>query len=458
MTWRRPPTPWLLVLAMVGCASTKPTAASNDVADAIAQRSGLADVIDSDPEQRGGERVRERVAQLLAEPLTLDRALEVAMLNNRGLLATLENLGVAQADLVQAGLLDNPVVGGDLVVSTVGNGFGGGLALSQSLLSAFLIPAQRRLAKARLQVAVVQVTDAALALVRDVKVAHAELLGSMASCDIHRTLVQTAEVADELAQRQRDAGNLAEIDRELFASALDEARLDLAEHELHIVEARERFNRLLGLWGDQVDWVPAGSLAEPSPTEAPLDDLEQAGVGQRLDISAARYQVESMERALELRRRGVVPAIEAGVEARNEVGDDLGHEWVVGPSLSIELPLFDPGHADFARLRAQLRQAQHQLQQTAINARSHIRVHRQRLITARRRVDYMRDVVLPRRQTITARALERYNGMLIGAYDLFDIRAEEVMAQQHYVEALRDYWVARAELERAVGGRLPTAG
>ncbi len=444
----------VLCLVATGCASTHPTAAYDEVGQMLADRQGVVDVLDGDP-QRSAEQVQQRVRQLLADPLTVEGALEIAMLNNRGLLATLENLGVAQADLVEAGLLDNPTIGGDLVSSTAGNGLGGGLALSQSLLSAFLIPAKRRLAKARLQLAVVRVTDATLALVRDVKVAHTEVLAANASQDIHRTLTQAAEVADDLAQRQYDAGNLTQMERALLGTALDEAKLDLAQHQLETLEATERLNRLLGLWGDQLHWTLAGSLRPPAPQEAALHDLERVGVGQRLDISAARFEVESIERAVELRRRGVVPQIEVGIEARNEVGNDAGHEWVLGPSLSVELPIFNPGHADFARLRAQLRQAQHRLQQLAIAARSHIRVHRARLLTARQRVDYMRDVVLPRHEVISARALEHYNGMLIGAYDLFDLRTQQVMAQQLHVEALRDYWIERAQLERAVGGRLP---
>ena len=107
-------------------------------------------------------------------------------------------------------------------------------------------------------------------------------------------------------------------------------------------------------------------------------------------------------------------------------------------------------------MHAQLRQAQYHLEQTAIVARSHIRLHREQLVGARRRYAYLRDTVLPRRQTVGARAIERYNAMLIGAYELLEIRAEQVESRAEYVQAMRDYWVARAELERSVGGKLPT--
>ncbi|MEM9458867.1 MAG: TolC family protein [Myxococcota bacterium] len=453
--------PMLLVgLPTLGCASTRPTEARARVGELVAQRSGLDDVIEAERDANAQARTDAQVDRWLTDPLTEDRALRIALLNNRGLRATFEDLGIAQADLVEAGLLDNPVVGGDLVVSSAGNGLGGGLGLSQSLLSAFLLPAQRRLARARLQAAIVRVADASLALVRDVKVAYAHVQWAWAGRTLHRTVVQAGEVADDLARRQHEAGNLTDLEREQIASALDEARLELADRELEVTMARETLNRLLGLWGSQTGWTLAESRPKPVPVpgpgEADLSALEQAGIAQRLDVSAARYEVEAIERALEMRRRGLIPQVEAGVEARNEVGNDEGHEWVVGPSLSVELPLFNPGHADFARLRAQLRQAQHRLSQTAIDARSHIRSHREQLLTARRRASYMHDVVLPRQQVLGQRALERYNAMLIGAYELLDVRAAQVQARLHYVEALRDYWVARADLERAVGGMLPS--
>ena len=153
-------------LLSTACATTKPDAARQEVADILVERGGPADAITIEQDDESMARIRERVDALLKEPLTLDNALRVALLNNRELRATFEELGVAQSELVQAGLLENPVIGGDLVNSTRGFGLGGGLSLSQSLLSAFLIPAQRRIAKAELKRSVLTVADASLALVR----------------------------------------------------------------------------------------------------------------------------------------------------------------------------------------------------------------------------------------------------------------------------------------------------
>lgn len=448
----------LIAATVLGCASVQPTEARHDVAEIVERRAGLPDVIPEKQDAESRARVRARVAELMAEPLTQERALQVAMLNNRELRAVLEDLGVAQADLVQAGLLENPAIAGDLVNSTRGNGLGGGLSLSQSLLSAFLIPAKRRLARARLAHAVVSVGQATLMLARDVEVSFVHAQAAEQTLDLHRSRAQAAEVAHELAQRQFDAGNITPLDQQLFAAALDRARVDLADAQVSATVAREELTRLLGLWGEDITWTFAAPLADALPAEAELGRLEQQGVRDRLDLSAARFEVESIGYALQLRRRGIVPELNVGLSARNEVGNDIGHEWVLGPALSLTLPIFDPGHADIARIQAHLRQAQHRQQDVAIRVRSEIRVHRAELVAARRKVEYYQRTVLPRAESITELTLQQYNAMLVGTYQLLETRSDQIDARRDYVEALRDYWVARSELELAIGGRLPTGG
>ncbi len=448
----------IAMATLLGCAAVQPSKARREVGELVEQRVGLPDAI---PEQQDAEsraRVRARVAELMSGPLAIERALQVAMLNNRALRATLEDLGVAQAELVQAGLLQNPVISGDLVASTRGNGLGGGLALSQSLLSVFLIPAQRRVARARLAHAVVLVGQATLTLTRDVRVAFVRALAAEQALGLHRSRAQAAEVAHELAQRQFDAGNITPLDQQLFAAALDRARVELADAQLAVTVAREALTRLLGLWGEDVAWTFAAPLDRVLPAETELGSLEQQGMTDRLDLSAARFEARSIEYALTLRRRGMIPELNVGLSARNEVGNDIGHEWVLGPSLSLELPIFDPGHADIARIQAYLRQAQHRLQDVAIHVRSEIRVHRAELVAARRKVEYYERTVLPRAESITELTLQQYNAMLVGTYQLLGTRTDQIDARREYVEALRDYWVAHSELELAVGGRLPIPG
>ena len=65
-------------VSVFGCAPTKPTAARREVGDLLAAGGGPADAIPADQDEESRGRVQERVAALLQEPLTLDRALQIA--------------------------------------------------------------------------------------------------------------------------------------------------------------------------------------------------------------------------------------------------------------------------------------------------------------------------------------------------------------------------------------------
>lgn len=118
------------------------------------------------------------------------------------------------------------------------------------------------------------------------------------------------------------------------------------------------------------------------------------------------------------------------------------------------MPIFDQQQAAIARLEAQLRQSQQQLSALAIDIRSEVREIRDRLLAARNVVKYYHDVVLPLRQRIVDESQLYYNGMLIGVYELLLAKQNQISAGREYIEAMRDYWIARSDLGRAVGGRL----
>jgi len=129
---------------------------------------------------------------------------------------------------------------------------------------------------------------------------------------------------------------------------------------------------------------------------------------------------------------------------------------VTGPSLAIELPIFNQRQADIARLEAQLRRSQKKLTARAIEIRSEVRSLRNRLLMQRNLIDHYRRTVLPLREKIVDLTLKKYNYMLMGAFDLLIAKQQEFEAYQKYLEALRDYWVIRADIQRSLGGRLPS--
>ncbi|MDX2499043.1 MAG: TolC family protein [Deltaproteobacteria bacterium] len=134
---------------------------------------------------------------------------------------------------------------------------------------------------------------------------------------------------------------------------------------------------------------------------------------------------------------------------------DTDGQWVTGPSLTLELPIFNQRQADIARLEAQLRQGQKRVAAQAVNIRSEVRSLRSRLMIQRHLVEQYKKVVLPLQERIVHLTLQEYNYMLSGVFELLMARQNEFDNYQKYIETVRDYWITRAQIQRVVGGRLP---
>jgi cobalt-zinc-cadmium efflux system outer membrane protein len=397
------------------------------------------------------EQVARWVDELLAHGLTRGAAIEVALVNDPRLQVTYEELGVSQADMVQAGLLRNPAFGAHIAFPVRGDGKEIVFSLVQDFLDVFVLPLRKQIAAEQFAVDVLRVAQQALDTVAEVEKAYVAVQAQTALVAYRRTVVEAGAGAAELARAQHAAGNIADLKHATQLAAYEEEALDLTRDELELLRQRERLNRLLGLWGPRTDWRLAEELQAPPAAEPALEPLEALAVRQRLDVDAARQQRRLLEKAVGLARgTRFVGRLDVGVDAHQ----DADGPRVIGPSLSIELPIFDQRQAVIARLEAQERQAAHRFEAASVEARSEVRLARAELVAARRIVESYRTSILPMRDQALGEAQLFYNGMLLGLYQLVDIKQAQVMAHAGYIAALRDYWSARADLERAVGGQL----
>lgn len=397
------------------------------------------------------EQVRGRIRELLAGELSVEAATEVALLNNRSLQAMYERMGIAQADLVEAGLLRNPVLAGGVRYA---NGRGTPLpeySVTQELLSVLVLPLRKKLAREQWEQQKLLVADAVLELAADVKAAWFEAQGAEHVARMRQAVADASAAGAEIARRQHEAGNISDLQLALEEDLHEQAKLDRAEAEAHIVSTRERLHRLLGVWGADTGWKLSAELPALPAAEPPLDHLESIAIARRLDLAADRQEVAILTRASTLTNRWrFFPALEIGVESESEeAGVSL-----YGPSIAFELPLFDRGQARRARLQSQHRQSENVLAAHAVEVRSEVREARDRMLRLRRQAEYYRDTLIPLRERIVLLSQQRYNAMLLGVYDLLRAKQSEVDTYRAYLETLRDYWIARADLERAAGGSL----
>jgi cobalt-zinc-cadmium efflux system outer membrane protein len=442
----------ILVIAsagtVAGCASVPREVGFGDVRSEVERRAGHRvqwNRLTADDRSVGAA-----VDDLLAQGLTAERAVQIALLGNRRLQATYEELGVAQAEVVQAGLLRNPVFDGEVKFLEGGDGTTVELAVVQDFLDVFFIPLRRRIAATAFEGEKLRVTGAALDLVGEVRTAFYTHAAAEQALELRRIVVAATEASYDLARRIREAGNMTALDVANERALYEQAKLDQALAESAALDTRERLNVLLGLWGPRTTWTVRGRLPDPPAEETSAGGIERRAVARNLDLAIARNRVESAARTLGVRRSmGLLPEAEAGVAAEREPDS----EWAAGPAFSFPIPLFGQGQPATAGARSALERVRQQYTATAVEVRSAARTARNRLLAARARAEYFRQVILPLRQEITRQTQLQYNAMQIGPFQLLQARQGEIDAGVQYIDALRDYWIARAQADQVESGR-----
>jgi cobalt-zinc-cadmium efflux system outer membrane protein len=432
--------------ALAGCAHVDPNPAFADVARTVHLRTGKR--VQWNRGSAEDAQAQAAVASLLSRPLVADSAVQVALLNNRHLQATYEELGIAQADLVEAGLLKNPV----FLFERRLPGQAMEIDVFQQFMDIMLLPLRKRIAAAQFEAAKLQVGHEILNVAADVRAAFYQHQGDQQLIEMRQTVAETTELSAETALKMREAGNLRDLDLASEHATHAQTKIDLTKAQASAVESREKLNKLMGVFGTQTKWTVASRLPQLPGNEISTSRIESRAIQQRLDLAAARQQFIAQSRA-----RGVAP-IEAVLQ-QAEIGTHYEHEveggvHSVGPSISVPIPIFNQGQPASARANARTRQAAQRYLALAADVRSDVRAARDRMLLARRQVEYFKSTALPARTRVTEESQLQYNAMQITPFQLLQAKQEEVKTGADSIEALRDYWVARAELEKAVGGSL----
>ena len=440
----------LLPIVFAGCTSTNPELAFDDVNKTVTARTGQT--VQWSRHNSASNDVANAIEPLLKTNLTAQAAVTIALLNNRSLQAEFDEIGISQADLAQASRLRNiEIVGSwrfpDRPPSLVDAEY----SAAVNFLDLLTLPMRKKNAALNLEQIKLRVADSVLQLASETQTAFYTLQAGEALVKRLSVSVAINAATADLAQRQYDAGNINELELQNQQAAFTQAQLDFMQAQAQTRVKREHLNRLLGLSGAQVNWKVDDDLPMLPEQEPVLANLEMLAVNQRLDLAAARSQAESVAAVLRLKKKTrFIPGITVGVDTeRNTDG-----QRVTGPSLGLELPLFDQGQPALARLAAQYRQVQNNYAALEVNIRSEVRQMQGALLAARTTAEHYRKTLLPQRQKILHQTLLQYNAMQKNSYDLLAAKEREQIAERGYIEALRDYWIARAELERAVGGRL----
>jgi outer membrane protein TolC len=435
----------LAALALAGCTTFSDNGGFGEVSQIAKDRLGKEVLWQRTDEDAA--RAADDVKRLLAKELSADDAVQIALFNNPGLQASYAELGIAEADLVQAGRIGNPRFA--YLRTTHGDERKIEWALTFPIIDLLTIPLRTNIADRQLAMSKLEAGRRVLDLAAGTRRAYYEAVAARESERYAGQVREAADASAELARRMARAGNfpkLTEMREQVFyAEAV--AQLARARHAATV--ARERLTRLMGLYGADVDFKLPERLPDLPASLPELKDAESTAIAQRLDIQAAKRQSEGLAESLGLTKATrFINALELGPAQTYESPEP----WKTGYELSLEIPIFDWGSAKVARAEAVYMQSVHRIAEAAVNARSEVRESWSALRTAYETARHYRDEIVPLRKRISEEQLLRYNGMLISVFELLADAREQVAAVNAAIESQRDFWVAEADLQAVLNG------
>ena len=432
------------VVVLAGCATFSEDGGFGAVQTAAKQRLNVdAKWLRTEVQE---DAARARLTSLLAKPLSPDDAVEVALLNNRGLQASYAELGIAEADLVQAGRIANPSFG--YVNVRNGGDFKIERSLSLNVMQLLTMPLATKIASRRFEQAKLAAAAEMLSVAAETRRAFYRAVAAAEAAKYFEQVKQSAEAGAELARRMFAAGNYSALQRAREQTFYADAVAQLARSRQTAVAERERLTRLMGLWGEGLAFKLPERLPELPKAAAETKDAEQTAMRTRLDIQASKRELDALAESLGLTKATrFVNVFELGVAQEREPGVVMS-----GYEIRLEIPIFDWGQARIARAEALYMQAANRTAQIAVNARSEVREAFAAYRTAFDLARHYRDEVVPLRKKISEENVLRYGGMLIGVFELLADARESVAAVNVSIEASRDFWLADTDLQAAQNG------
>ncbi|MCB4810290.1 TolC family protein [Methylovorus menthalis] len=438
--------PLVLVSLLPGCATFSRDGGFDQVASTVKSRTGK-DIrwVKSEDERHA---LDERIAQLLQQPLGVDDAVQIALLNNRGLQASYAELGISEADLVQAGRLPNPRF--SMLRASRDGEYKIEQALTFNIFSLVTMPKATAIERRRFEQTQRQVSLEVLRLANDTRKAYFTALAATQSERYMQQVTRAAETSATLAQRMKQAGNWSTLDEAREQGFYADATVGAARARQASVQATEQLTRLMGL--DHAQYKLPERMPDLPGQMAEAGSLEQTAMQQRMDLQMMKLQTEALAGQLGLTKTTrFINVLELGparvLEGRRS------DPYKNGVEISLEIPLFDWGSARVARAESTYMQAVNLLAQTAVEARSQVREGYGRYRASYDIARSYRDNVVPIRQKIAEENQLRYNGMLVSVFDLLADARAQIASVNSYIEALRDFWLAQSDMEMSLIGK-----
>jgi outer membrane protein TolC len=439
---------------MVGACKTLSPDAGMDVVAGLA-----SDVLHKDvvavrtPEEASAARAR--VARLLRRQLTADSAVQVALLNNRGLQAAYNDLGLAEAAMVEASLPPSPTISLQRISGLVEVEIE--RRIVADILALATLPARTEIAAERFHAAQLRAAQKTLQLAYETRRAYYRAVAAQELVGLLEQVVSTAQSAAELAKRLGESGAMNKLDQARQQAFHAETVANLGRARQQATGERERLSRALGLWGNDLSFKIPNSLPTLPARPKTLPAVEKQAVAQRIDLQIGRVELDALAKSYGLTRATrFLNLLDLSAVSKTIIDKRTGeHIRDLGLDAELQVPLFDFGEARLREAEETYMAAVNRLAETAVNARSRAR---QAYLAYRSSYDIAaqyRDEVVPLRQIISDETTFRYNAMMIDAFALLTEARQRIASGTSGVEAHRDFWLAAVDLDAAILGSGP---
>lgn len=443
------------LLALAGCASFSQDGGMGPVASRVAADIG------SETKKISGEAdataVRTRVATLLDRPLTPDAAVQIALVNNRGLQAEFNALGISEAAFVEASLPPNPTFSFERIAS--GDALEVERRIIVNLLALFTLPARRDIAESRFRAAQLKAVEAAFRIAAEARRAYYRAVASGQRVDYLVQARLAADAAADMTRRLGETGAASRLDQARAGAFYAEISNELGRARMIAANEREALTRVLGLWGADAGYTLPDALPDVPDTPEIADQVEAEAVRRRVDLAAARIELDATARALGLTEATrFVSLLElSGIFNYERSDGDSIHP--LGFELAIQIPLFDFGEVGARRAREVYMQSVNRLAGKAIDIRSEARSAYRTYRASHDIVRQYQRTIVPLRRVVSEEAVLQYNGMLIDVFELLTTVRETIAATSAAIEAQRDFFLAEVDFRAAlIGGGAAPAG
>jgi len=405
-------------------------------------------------EQR--ERRSALTQDLLSRPLSQNDAVQVALANSPAVQALIAQNWAAIAAANQTGRMPNPIFKFERL--RIDSELELGRLLSFGLVDLLLLPQRLDISRSQSDEAKAELTHAVVEQVTQVRQAWVRAIAARQALHYAEQVQRSADASAELARRMQQVGNFSKLQRARQQVFYADATTQLAAAMHAATAAREELVRALGL-----DDAQAARLALPERLpdlpQAPRDAAEVAAtaIDQRLDVRLARARLEVASKSQGLHLLSTFTEVEAGARHDTVFDNAQGTQSTRrGYELDIRLPLFDWGTAKRDALDAQSLAAANRYDATVRGASSQLRESYSGYRTAYDIAKHYRDEIVPLRQAMADENLLRYNGMLIGVFELLSEARDQVASVTGALQAQQQFWLADAALAASVIGKPTT--